>query len=244
MVLPPESPEPPAPGHRNGVGQWWLDRSLRAKGLTVIAVPLVALMLVTLASLALQRNERQARSEALTAHTLSVSAAQLLLDAVNAETGVRDYAATGNRLLLAPYRGALARIGADRKALRGVAVADGDTRQQRVVTATSVAVLAQLARLRSAVSAGASLRDVLPALEQQRVTLDRLRRQVASLAAGPAALAVAQRQKISSLEDSIGVLDVAGLIVGLLAGLAGVALASANVGRRVLAHASNASPAR
>lgn len=84
------------------VRRWWLDRSVRAKGLVVVAVPLLALIVTASASLALQYNERQERRIALAASAVSTTAKQVLADAVNAETGVRGYAATGDRLFLAP----------------------------------------------------------------------------------------------------------------------------------------------
>jgi len=45
-----------------GVRQWWLDRSVRAKGMIVVSAPLIALVGVTVASLVLQGAERQERA--------------------------------------------------------------------------------------------------------------------------------------------------------------------------------------
>src|SRR5271170_1280082 len=108
--------------------RWWLDRSVWAKGTIVVAVPLMALIGVTSASLALQHNEQQERQVATTASNLSTSAHQVLADTVNAETGVRGYAATGDSLFLQPYNLSLTRIAQDRAALRAAAVAEGDSR--------------------------------------------------------------------------------------------------------------------
>jgi len=65
---------------------------MRIKGMVVVAIPLTALIAVTSASLALQYNERQERSVALTASALTTSAQQVLSDAVNAEGGKVDRA--------------------------------------------------------------------------------------------------------------------------------------------------------
>ena len=219
---------------------WWLGRSVRAKGLIVVAVPLIALIVTTSASLALQYNERQERSVALAASALSSAADQVLADAVNAETGIRGYAATGDPLFLAPYNLTLTRIGAERKALRDAAITEGDSRQQRTVDATAGKVLTELAQVRAAVSGGASTRDVRPALKTGKTAMDRLRRQVAGLAEGPAAVLAAKRIKITRLETAIDVLNVVGLALGLLAGLAGVALFASGISRRVGAAAANA----
>ena len=69
----------------------------------VVAVPLIALIGVTSASLALQANERQERSAARAASDVSSAAQQVMYDALNAETGVRGYAATGDPMFLQPY---------------------------------------------------------------------------------------------------------------------------------------------
>ena len=38
----------------HGLRRWWLDRSLRTKGMIVVAVPLIALLAITSANLLLQ----------------------------------------------------------------------------------------------------------------------------------------------------------------------------------------------
>jgi signal transduction histidine kinase/ActR/RegA family two-component response regulator len=220
--------------------QWWLNRPLRAKGLIVVAVPLFALICTTSASLALTHDESQERSVAMAGRNLSSAAGLVLAGAVNAETGVRGYGMTGDPLFLAPYNLALTRIGAERKSLQDAAVTEGDSGQQRVVDATTGEVFSDLAQLRSAIAVGVSGRSLRPALENEKMTMDLLRRQVASLASGPTALAAPRSKKISSLQKTITILDVAALLLGLLAGLAGVALFTSGIARRVAANAANA----
>ena len=88
------SSPPPAADQPRGLRQWWLDRSLRAKGLIVVTVPLIALMGITSANLLLQQNESSERTVSTNARNLASAASQVLADAVNAETGIRGYAAT------------------------------------------------------------------------------------------------------------------------------------------------------
>lgn len=220
--------------------QWWLNRPLRAKGLIVLAVPLFALVGTTSASLALTHDQSQQRKVALAGRNLSSAAGLVLADAVNAETGVRGYGMTGDPLVLAPDNLALTRIGAERKSLRVAAVAEGDSGQERVVDATTGKVFSELARLRSAITAGMSGRGLRPAVENEKMTMDLLRRQVASLASGPTALEVPRSAQITSLQTAITILDVAALLLGLLAGLAGGALFASGIARRVAANAANA----
>jgi signal transduction histidine kinase/ActR/RegA family two-component response regulator len=214
--------------------------SLRAKGLTVVAAPLIALMAITSANLLLQHNESHERSVSTNARTVASAGTQVLADAVNAETGIRGYAATRDPLFLAPYNLTLTRMGAERRALREAAVIEGDGLQQRAVDATTGKLLSQLARLRAAINHGISTGDLRSALENQKNTMDLLRREVASLAVGPTALVAIQHNKITTLQTRIELLDIAGLLLGLLAGLAGVALFTSGVARRIGVKAANA----
>ena len=159
---------------------------------------------------------------------------------MNAETGVRGYGMTGDPLFLAPYNLALTRISADRKSLRDAAITEGDSGQQRVVDATTSQVFSELAQLRSAIAVGTPGGSLRPALENEKMTMDLLRRQVASLASGPTALEAPRSAQITRLQKTITILDIAALLLGLLAGLAGVALFTSGISRRVAANAANA----
>jgi CHASE3 domain sensor protein len=75
---------------------------LRKKGLIVIAVPLIALMGIASANLLLNRSEDHERGVSRNARALASAASQVLADAVNAETGVRGYAAARDPFFLAP----------------------------------------------------------------------------------------------------------------------------------------------
>jgi signal transduction histidine kinase/DNA-binding NarL/FixJ family response regulator len=220
--------------------QWWLNRPLRAKGLIVVAVPLFALIGTTSASLALTHDQSQERTVALAGRNLSTAAGLVLTNAVNAETGVRGYGMTGDPLFLAPDNLALTRISADRKSLRDAAITEGDSGQQRVVDATTSQVFSELAQLRSAIAVGTPGGSLRPALENEKMTMDLLRRQVASLASGPTALEAPRSAQITRLQNMITILDIAALLLGLLAGLAGVALFTSGIARRVAANAANA----
>lgn len=220
--------------------RWWLDRSVRSKGLIVIAVPLMALVGVTLASLALQYTERQARHVALIASTLNTSAQQVLADALNAETGVRGYAATRDPLFLQPYSLTQARVARDQAALRAAATAEGDLSAERSVSATSAREIAALTALSSAVRAGTPLSALKPVLEAGKVTMDVLRSQVVALTRGPAATALAGRADITRRESTIDAVSIAGLALGVLAGLTGVALFASGISGRIAVAAANA----
>jgi PAS domain S-box-containing protein len=230
----------PAEGHASRLQQWWLDRSVRAKGLIVIAVPLIAFVGAMSANLVLQHHQHQARDVAQATTNLTFAADLLLADAVNAETGIRGYAATGDSAFLAPYNLALSRLAAERESLRAAAATEGDSGQQRVVNATTGREFAELAQLRSAISGGVPAADLRTELLHGKTTMNLLRAQVGSLTAGPAALLAPQLAAISSLETTTDVLDIAALLLGLFCGLLGGALFTSGVSRRVVVAAANA----
>jgi signal transduction histidine kinase/CheY-like chemotaxis protein len=231
---------PPAAHQPRGLRQWWLDRPLRAKGLIVVAVPLIALMGATSANLVLQRDESHEREVSLNARNVVAAADQVLADAVNAETGARGYGGTRDPLFLAPYDLTLTRINGELRSLREAAAIEGDGRQQQAVDATTVKVLAELAQLKSAVSRGASAASLLPPRKYEKMTMDLLRRQVAGMISGPATLTAVQRDKISALQTKTQLLDLAVLALGLLGGVAGVALFTSGIASRVAGNAENA----
>ena len=230
----------PVADTRSWLKRWWLDRSVRTKGLIVVAVPLIALVALTLANLGLAHSERQERSVYLRANALSGAADQVLVNALDAETGIRGYVATRDPVFLGPYHVTLTRIGAERRALRNAAIAQGDAGQQQAVNATLGKVLAQFGHLRSAVSGGVPLQALIPELKRQKVTMDLLRRQIAGLVRGPVAQLIPRRAQISQLESAIEAVDIVGLVLGLLAGIAGVALFTSGISRRVATAAANA----
>src|ERR1700684_3020104 len=122
---------PPGTNQAHGIRQWWLDLSLRAKGLIVIALPLIALMGVISANLALQHSESNERNISTNARNLDTAAAQVLTDTLNGETGIRGYAHTADPTFLDPSFLMQSRIVADRKAMRQAAVVAGVGRLQQ-----------------------------------------------------------------------------------------------------------------
>src|ERR1700689_1802091 len=130
------------------------------------------------ANLLLQHSESNERNASTNARALASAASQVLADAVNAETGARGYAPTRAPLFLAPYNLPLTRISAERRSLRKAAVVEGDGRQQQAVDAATGKVLSELAQLRSDISHGISAGNLRLALENEKMTMDLLRRQV------------------------------------------------------------------
>ncbi len=230
---------PQAAGHGR-LKRWWLDQPVRIKGMMVLAVPLIALVGVTSSSLALQYNERQTRAAGIASTALTNAGNQLLTDALNAETGVRGYAAAGETLFLQPYAAAVTHVPGDLAALSAAATAERDSAPERAVAATATKVMAELERLRSEIATGISSRALRPQLADDKNTMDMLRRQITNLTSGPAASLVPRRAVINHMENEIDVLNVVGLALGILAGSVGGALFTSGISRRVAEAATNA----
>jgi signal transduction histidine kinase/ActR/RegA family two-component response regulator len=220
--------------------QWWLDRSVLVKGMIVVAIPLAALLGITSASLVLQASEQQERRVGSAASNLSASANQVLADAVNAESGVRGYVATGEPLFLRPYNVTITRRGHELTVLRAAAHAAGYSRQERVVEATAAQAMAELGQMRSATARGVPAAAQRPTLDNGNKTMDRLRSEVTSLVTGPSAVLAARRADITRMEREIDTLTIGGLALGIVAGVIGVALFTSGISRRLVLAAANA----
>jgi signal transduction histidine kinase/ActR/RegA family two-component response regulator len=93
------------------VSGWWVDRSLRTKGLLVLAAPLA--MLLTAAAVFFFSTAQADSAQRSVNHTRAVeadlAAAQTLV--VDGETGIRAFLATGDEVFLEPAGRARARLG-------------------------------------------------------------------------------------------------------------------------------------
>ena len=223
-----------------GLSRWWLDRSVLVKGLTVVAIPMLALVAVAAAGLALQLQERGERSDARAASQLASASRAVLGDGIDAETGVRGYAVSADPVFLTPYTAASTRIVDDVRQMRQRAAREHLQAGAEAVAATVTEQLARLSQVRAAVDGGARGPELVASLTEANALADRLRTQVASLADGPAKLAVQKRNAITRLEGVIETVQWAGLGLGLLAGGAGIALFTTGISRRVRVAANNA----
>jgi signal transduction histidine kinase/CheY-like chemotaxis protein len=215
--------------------------SVRAKGLSVLAIPLVSLLAVVGGSLALEVKEREQRALAVHANGMTSAAGSLLANAIEAETGVRGYAGTQDPAFLEPYGAAVSRLSGDvRNLAQRVAEGSGDGAAVRSIRATVAEEFALLATIRASVQHGADVGTLRMQLKAGKVVMDRLRRQVAGFTAEPSRSLRERVAAINRLESRIVLLNVLGLGVGVLAGLIGVALFTSGVSRRLGTAADNA----
>jgi len=83
-----------------------------------VALPLLVLVLVVSSSLLLQSRERSQRGSNLVTAQINATSATVLLDALNAETGIRGFALTREATFLQPYYAAARRRVKDEQSLR------------------------------------------------------------------------------------------------------------------------------
>jgi signal transduction histidine kinase/CheY-like chemotaxis protein len=213
---------------------------VRAKGLIAIAVPLLALLVTASASLGLQYREHQARTAGRASFNLIGAADTVLGNALNGETAVRGYAATGEALFLQPYYTMRRQMGPARATLMATAAQAGDAQYERAANATTGRAIVQLDRIRAAVARGAPAGKIAALLRQGKRSMDLLRGQITSTRIRATKMMLSQRSAVDRTEAGIDVVTIVGLVLGLLAGLAGVALFASGISRRVAAAASNA----
>ena len=205
-----------------------------------IAVPLIALLVTAGASLGLQLREQEARSVGRANFNLIGAADRVLGQALNGETAVRGYAATGDVLFLAPYRMMRTQIGSARAMFRTAAARAGDVPPQQEADNTVGVVVRQLETTRAAIAHGTPRSQITQMLEQGRLSMAVLRQQIARTRAIASGTMLKQRASVDRMEIGIDVVTGIGVVFGLLAGVAGIALFASGISRRVAAAAANA----
>jgi signal transduction histidine kinase/FixJ family two-component response regulator len=211
---------------------------------------MLALIGVAGASLVFQHQERAERQAAIAANRLARSTMAIIADAVDAETGMRGYVATADPDFLEPYADAVRRIGGDVTQMRAAAPTAREKARANSVAGTVDQLFTQLAELRQAVLArsgestgvaAAAGPDSLAMLVQAgKATMDQLRDRAGALAAEWSRVGTGKSAEITRLQKIIELVEVAGLLLGVLAGLAGIALFTSGISRRVKVTADNA----
>ena len=200
----------------------------------VVALPLVALVFGITAYSVLQRNQREA--EGLVTETLEAKShiTTLLVDLLNAETGVRGFLLTGQQEFLEPYRTAVTATGRDLDQLV-------DHTREHPSQAVSVGRLRSLVerrlevsrRLVAAGTAQASGADLEPLLTEGRLAMEAIRTEVAQMLAAEDERLAARTEREERSDRNLGIAMFAAALVGLVGGLAAVLLFTSGVVRRV-----------
>jgi signal transduction histidine kinase/CheY-like chemotaxis protein len=201
---------------------------------------LVALLIVVALGFVLQGSERNTRNEGLSATSLENAANAVLVNSLNAETGVRGFVATGDSRFLQPYiLAASQRVEDEKRFVTAAAVGHFGARANAIVADMNkkfVSLRTLIALKRTGAPASAVDTELLAG----KVTMDALRAKVAFVEDHESALVVKGSMQISRTETKIEWVDFAGLVLGLLAGLLGALLFTAGISRRLTRAVANA----
>jgi signal transduction histidine kinase/CheY-like chemotaxis protein len=213
---------------------------VRSKSMLSVALPLLVLVLVVSSSLLLQSRERSQRGSNLVTAQINATSATVLLDALNAETGIRGFALTREATFLQPYYAAARRRVKDEQSLRREVLGSTSQKRVRSILALVNSRFAAFNRVRLLVVAGATDEQLTVPLREGKAVMDRLRVQIASLETYESAKELVAKNRIATLEDEVTAGELAGLLLSIIGGVLGVVYFSRSITRRLRIAVRNA----
>jgi signal transduction histidine kinase/CheY-like chemotaxis protein len=213
------------------VARWWRNSRLWVKGALVLALPVVALLAMGTANL-IVGNELDHLSSATSSTTSSIVDINHSLElALDAETGVRGYAATGNPAFLQPYNQALAALRPLRKAKTIDGLTPQETARLRTLGAKAVVILATV---KDGVARGTLHGSALDTelLDGKHVE-DEIRTTITAAQERERQALTEQQNQVSAAQDAANIINIVGMVVGILAGLLAMVLLLRGIIRRV-----------
>ncbi len=240
---PAASTPPPTPSSRRRGTRWWANASLLTKGLLVLALPVVALVVAVAASLVLVGQQNSYRSVAINDSNAVNGTNRVLVLVLDAETGIRGYAATGDTTFLQPYATAQKQLPVELTALSRLPAIRGASSAAVVANLKSLTAqeLRLLGGVRTATAAGGLSRPALGRrLTGAKVVVDRIRLVIATTQSAETRQITKERATIIGVQRLIQICDVAGLVVGGLGGVLAMYLFIVGIVRRVVLVGTNA----
>ncbi len=213
------------------VARWWRNSRLWVKGALVLALPVVALLAMGIANLVVA-NQLDHLSSSTSATTASIVGINHSLElALDAETGVRGYAATGNPVFLQPYNEALAALAPLRKAKTIDGLTPQETARLRTLGAKAVVILATV---KNGVAAGTLHGSALDTelLDGKHIE-DEIRTTITAAQDRERQALAEQQSQVDNAQDAANVINIVGMVVGILAGLLAMVLLLRGIIRRV-----------
>ncbi|MDM5180873.1 CHASE3 domain-containing protein [Massilia sp. DJPM01] len=219
--------------------QWWSNRSLRVKGLVLIAVPLVILLGALASSYLMGAESRRAQQGAQRTLQIQHDIQEVHSLLAEAATGVRGYLLTGRANFLERYRIAETELPRTLRRLRGQ-IRDPQQRalldQVAALAARKSEGLSELVALGNTTPAA----TLVPILVSNKVVLDELRAHIDAMLAREDVL----RRESERFADQVYTRTMVATGVASAAGVPGafvvVLLFSTGIGRRVRDLADNA----
>jgi signal transduction histidine kinase len=223
------------------IARWWLDRPLRAKGLAVLAAPVLVLVVTVAASFIAQRYQTSLRAQTTAVTDIANESAQVLTLLLDAETGVRGYAISRQPGFLGPYQQAVSQAPA--AVVAWMTSAPGVIGQADSTAVANLAEreLASLTLIESGV-ASSSLNQValVTDLDSSKQIMDQLRARLAAIETKNNATLSARTTSVDDLQTVVESIELVGLAVGVIGGVTAMVLFVQAVVRRIGAAGANA----
>jgi len=209
----------------------WARRSLRAKLLTTVAVPIVALLIAIAAIFTTRLIGTRAADDAVRAMETQLALDQVLLLTVEAETATRGYLATGRSEFLEPRDQAIRRLPAARAQLDQL-IADEDGQRDRLSRMDS-ALATEITTLRTLDDVPDRSPQRTEALLASKNTMDDLRAVLTEIARYEQAEERKNAAAAAQLRSTVTTITLAAGGLGLIGGLVAMSALSTGLARRV-----------
>lgn len=230
------SPRGGRPPRARGPRRRWADLSLRAKGSTILVLPLVVIVAFAVASGVAGSRARGTAESVEHSKRVRTQIATLLQDLVEIESSVRGYLLTATPEMLVPYR-------------RGTEVIDADLEQLRSLTSDNVAQVHSFTRLQGLVADRFRLFDLallggpagqlegwtppVTVLEEGQETSLQIKETLAAMDAEESDLLAIRTRSERRADDVVLAIELVGLPLAVLAAIAAVVVFTGGVVRRV-----------
>jgi PAS domain S-box-containing protein len=216
------------------LGTRWVDRSMRTKGLVVIAVPIAILFIVLGSTSWFTHVDNRAQDVASHSRQIVDAATTLENSLLSAETGLSGYLLTGNTSFQSSYARAEKAIPPQLGQLEGLTF---DTPKEqiagRAIQHDTDQLVAALARLKVQEPAPASSTTIHSVLQSVKEETDTLRGDVSSLTSRETAIIVSQQSDIHTSNIFLPSIVIAAVVLALAGGVMVSQLFTTGVVRRL-----------
>ncbi len=206
------------------------DLPLGIKGILVVAVPVCALLLAMVVFYRFETGLRVAESDLDRTFMARSELRRLLIDMINAETGVRGYLLTGKREFLEPYERARKELPKTLVELRKTAPAEQKA-QLNEVESLADRILQALEESRRIVPMKPE--QELPYLERDRSAMEELRQTLDRIQSDEQAALERRAATAARAERRLRWAFFGGGVLGLMGGILGALLFSHSIGNRL-----------
>ena len=216
------------------LGTRWVDRSMRTKGLVVIAVPIAILFIVLGSTSWFTHVDNRAQDVASHSRQIVDAATTLENSLLSAETGLSGYLLTGNTSFQTSYARAEMAIPPQLGQLEALTF---DTPKEqiagRAIQHDTDQLVAALARLKLQHPAPTSSTTIHTLLQSLKVETDTLRGDVSSLTSRETAIIVSQQSDIHTSNLFLPAIVIAAVVLALAGGVLVSQLFTTGVVRRL-----------